>query len=221
MNKNSSHLYSKWVHPIFLTDSLPKAAWFYFNFSLIAKGANHVHHVPAAEKRLSEVKNAFNQSEASPPWGLRGCRAEVWVHKGKSHTEAWKNKAPKAAAAAMAWRDGQGYKGTERDTQGHGQHGRDSQHVLTQGKVWDCRPCRPRSQRTPGIWVDPQSSSVLTLGWTCSRLESVTTRQEMLWCHLPRSAVFVAAVAISKYYYFQFLDKVWEQKYFREVENVF
>lgn len=58
-----------------------------------------MHHVPAAENRLSEVKNGFNQSGAPPPCrGLTHCRAGVWMHKGQSHTKAQKDKAPKAAA---------------------------------------------------------------------------------------------------------------------------
>lgn len=120
MNKNSSNLYSKWVHPIFVIDSLPKAAWFYFNFSLIAKGASHVHHVPAAEKRLSEVKNAFNQSGASPAWGPRGCRAGAWMHKGKSHTKSTEKQSPQSCCCHNTRgmdRDREGWTGI--DTEGH------------------------------------------------------------------------------------------------------
>lgn len=109
--KNSSNPYSKWVHSIFLIDSFPKAAWFYFNFSLIAKGANHVQHVPAAEKRLSEGKNSFNQSRASLPWGLRSCRAGML--KGKSHRKAQKDKAPQLLLLPRHQRDGEGQGGTQ------------------------------------------------------------------------------------------------------------
>lgn len=38
-------------------------------------------------------------------------------------------------------------------------------------------------------------------------LDAQKIGQEMLCCHLPRSVVFVVAVAISKYYHYEFLDK--------------
>lgn len=91
-----------------------------------------MHHVPAAENRLSEVKNGFNQSGARPPCrGLTHCRAGVWMHKGQSHRKAQKDKASKAGAAAamapaQAAHHGVGWGhpgatepgGTERDGQG-------------------------------------------------------------------------------------------------------
>lgn len=102
-------------------------------------------HVPAAEKRLSEGKNSFNQSRASPPWGLRSCRAGML--KGKSHTKAQKDKAPQAAAAAAATAP-EGWRGTRRDTQGWTREGQAARPVPGEGEGF-----RPRG--TPG---DPRAA---------------------------------------------------------------
>lgn len=101
-------------------------------------------------------------------------------------------------------REGWTETGTEREGQGGGQRGRDStagtaQQLLSLGKLRDSR-----SRGIPELWVEAQSSAAPTLGWTHWRPKSVPTHQEMLWWHLPRSVAFVAAVAISKYYYCQF-----------------
>lgn len=146
-------------------------------------------------QRRGSQKGKIHLTRAGLPhpgaWGAAG----LGCSKGNLTEKHRKTKPPSCCCC-------HGTRGMERDKEGHRDgHGRDRQHVLSQGR-WGVQ--------TPRDPWGSQGSSALTLGWTCCRLESVTTPQEMLGCHLPRSVVFVVAVTISKYYYFQFLDKVWE-----------